>query len=85
MVFFICSRIESSKLEDDLFIPKLGECQLECVNRIGTLMFKVKKEKRSYDDKFKGNMIGGICNIDETVITYKVNFLHSFKVRVEFK
>jgi hypothetical protein len=52
MVFFKCSRIESSKQEDDLFIPKLGECQLECVNRIGTLMLKVKKEKRSYDDKF---------------------------------
>jgi len=73
MVFFKCSRIESSKQEDDLFIPKLGECQLECVNRIGTLMLKVKKEKRSYDDKFKENM-NGICKSDETVITYKVNF-----------
>jgi hypothetical protein len=65
MFFSKCSSIFSSRIEDDLLILRKGECKLDIIDSVGTLVIKIKK--------LKTNLIEDDSETDETIIMHKVS------------
>ena len=69
--FKLAKLIESSFIEDNLIIPKKGECKLELAENFAILFLKIKEEKKLFEDEEK-----------EQIITHNVNKM--FKMILSF-